>query len=83
MKALLIRCMFFTLGSVTAWAQRIETRSPDPNQIIHVKMAMNHLTVIELGQPARSIQPRVGAPDVEANLAPAEMERRGKAVLNR
>ena len=50
MKALLIRCMFFTLASVTAWAQKIETPSPDPNQIIHVKTAMNHLTVIELGR---------------------------------
>ena len=41
MKALLIRCMFFTLASVTAWAQKIETPSPDPNQIIHVKTAMS------------------------------------------
>jgi len=55
MKALLIRCMFFTLASVTAWAQKIETPSPDPNQIIHVKTAMNHLTVIELGQPVTAV----------------------------
>ena len=55
MKALLIRCMFFTLASVTARAQKIETPSPDPNQIIHVKTAMNHLTVIELGQPVTAV----------------------------
>ena len=55
MKAVLIRCMFFTLASVAAWAQKIETLSPDPNQIIHVKTAMNHLTVIELGQPVTAV----------------------------
>jgi len=38
-----------------AWAQRIEIRKPDRNQIIRVQTALNHLTVIEVGEPVTTV----------------------------
>jgi hypothetical protein len=38
-----------------AWAQRIEIRKPDCNQIIRVQTALNHLTVIEVGEPVTTV----------------------------
>jgi len=32
-------------------AQKIETATSDHNQILHLKTALNHLTVIELREP--------------------------------
>jgi len=38
-----------------AWAQRIEIQKPDRNQIIRVQTALNHLTVIEVGEPVTMV----------------------------
>ena len=34
-----------------SWAQKIETEAPNRNQVIQVHTALNHLTVIEAGEP--------------------------------
>src|SRR5579859_5795344 len=41
--------------SLPAWAQKIETQKPDRNRIIHVQTALNHLTVIEVGEPVTTV----------------------------
>ena len=37
------------------WAQKIETKAPNPNQVIQVHTALNHLTVIEVGEPVVTV----------------------------
>jgi hypothetical protein len=39
----------------TLWGQTILTRDPSRDQIIQVKTALNHLTVIQLGEPVLSV----------------------------
>lgn len=36
-------------------AQKIETETPDPNRVMHLKTALNHLTVIELNEPVLEV----------------------------
>jgi hypothetical protein len=38
-----------------AWAQKIEIQKPDRNQIVHVQTALNHLTVIEVGETVTTV----------------------------
>ena len=38
-----------------SWAQRIETEAPNPNQVVQVHTALNHLTVIEVGEPVVTV----------------------------
>ena len=38
-----------------SWAQKIETEPPNPNQVIQVHTALNHLTVIEAGEPVVTV----------------------------
>jgi hypothetical protein len=38
-----------------AWAQRIEVQKPDPNLIVRVQTALNHLTVIEVREPVITV----------------------------
>ena len=38
-------------ATMPALAQKIETETSDHNQILHLKTALNHLTVIELREP--------------------------------
>lgn len=38
-----------------SWAQKIETEAPNPNQVIQVHTALNHLTVIEAGEPVVTV----------------------------
>jgi len=40
---------------IPSWAQRIEIQKPDRNQIIRVQTALNHLTVIEVGEPVTTV----------------------------
>src|SRR5258708_31745224 len=42
---------FLTTATMPVLAQKIETATSDHNQIIHLKTALNHLTVIELREP--------------------------------
>src|SRR5689334_18876942 len=43
--------LIIVLTAVPVAAQRVERESSDPNQIIHLRTALNHLTVIELREP--------------------------------
>ena len=38
-----------------AWGQKIEIQKPDRNRIVHVETALNHLTVIEAGEPVMTV----------------------------
>jgi hypothetical protein len=38
-----------------SWAQKIETEAPNPNQVVQVHTALNHLTVIEVGEPVVTV----------------------------
>jgi hypothetical protein len=40
---------------VPAWAQKIEIQKPDRNQIVRVQTALNHLTVIEVGETVTTV----------------------------
>jgi hypothetical protein len=54
--------MFAVLAAVfvPAVAQKIETQTGDRTRIVHLKTALNHLTVIEVGEPV--IQVAAGSP---------------------
>jgi Conjugal transfer protein len=46
-KKILVVCITSSL----LFGQRIETLSPDSTRIVHIETALNHLTVIEVGEP--------------------------------
>ena len=54
--------MFAVLAAavVPAVAQKIETQTSDRTRIVHLKTALNHLTVIEVGEPV--VQVAAGSP---------------------
>ena len=54
--------MFAVLAAavVPAVAQKIETETSDRTRIVHLKTALNHLTVIEVGEPV--VQVAAGSP---------------------
>src|SRR5260370_11580143 len=54
MRLLLIICTAAAV-SLPAWAQKIETQKPDRNRIVRVQTALNHLTVIEVGEPVSTV----------------------------
>jgi hypothetical protein len=41
--------------AVPTWAQRIETEAPNRDRIVEVHTALNHLTVIEVGEPVITV----------------------------
>jgi len=43
------------IASFSGWAQTIETQKPDRDRIVHVQTALNHLTVIEVGEPVAMV----------------------------
>jgi hypothetical protein len=43
------------IAGFPVWAQRIETQKPDREQIVRVETALNHLTVIEVGEPVTMV----------------------------
>lgn len=55
MKWLWIVFATLTLMAVPAWAQRVTVQKSDRNQIVHLHTALNHLTVIEVGEPVMSV----------------------------
>ncbi len=52
-----ITIMFVALTVIgqPARAQKIETQKPDRNRIVRVQTALNHLTVIEVGEPVTTV----------------------------
>jgi len=55
MRRTLIACAILAAASFPTWAQKIETEKPDRNRIIQVQTALNHLTVIEVGEPVVTV----------------------------
>lgn len=55
MRRLIIICAAAAVLGLPAWAQKIETQKPDRNRIVRVQTALNHLTVIEVGEPVTTV----------------------------
>ncbi|HEX5481676.1 MAG TPA: hypothetical protein VFZ08_03520 [Terriglobia bacterium] len=56
MKAFLIIVVVLALSlPLSLWAQTIETRASGESQIVRVRTALNHLTVIQLAEPVLSV----------------------------
>jgi hypothetical protein len=55
MKRLWIVFAALILMAVPAWAQRVTAQKSDRNQIVHLHTALNHLTVIEVGEPVTAV----------------------------
>lgn len=51
MKPLLVILALLASDPIPALAQRIETENSDRTRIVHLKTALHHLTVIEVGEP--------------------------------
>src|SRR5215475_13206889 len=60
MKRVLLIFVLLAWDLIPALAQRIETENSDRTRIVHLKTALNHLTVIEVAEPV--IQVAVGSP---------------------
>jgi hypothetical protein len=55
MRKVLTALAVLAIASFPAWAQTIETQKPDRDRIVHVQTALNHLTVIEVGEPVTMV----------------------------
>ena len=55
MRRLIITLAVLAVFILPAWAQKIEIQKPDRNQIVRVQTALNHLTVIEVGEPVMTV----------------------------
>src|SRR3974390_1987053 len=60
MKRILMTLALLTLTLVPAVAQKIGTETSDRTRIVHLKTALNHLTVIEVGEPV--VEVAAGSP---------------------
>jgi len=60
MKGILLIFVLLLLEPIPSPAQRIETENSDRSRIVHLKTALNHLTVIEVAEPV--IQVAAGSP---------------------
>jgi hypothetical protein len=55
MRRLIITLAVLAVLVLPAWAQKIEIQKPDRNQIVRVQTALNHLTVIEVGETVTTV----------------------------
>ena len=55
MRRLIITLAVLAVFVLPAWAQKIEIQKPDRNQIVRVQTALNHLTVIEVGETVTTV----------------------------
>jgi hypothetical protein len=55
MRKVLTALAVLAIASFPAWAQTIETQKPDRDRIVDVQTALNHLTVIEVGEPVTMV----------------------------
>jgi hypothetical protein len=55
MRRLITICVALAVLGVPATAQKIETEKADRSRIVHVQTALNHLTVIEVGEPVTTV----------------------------
>jgi hypothetical protein len=55
-----ISCAVFAALTCPAWGQKVEVQKPNQGQIVHIRTALNHLTVLELKEPVVTVA--VGSP---------------------
>src|SRR5208283_3639740 len=55
MRRLIITLAELAVFVLPVWAQKIEIQKPDRNQIVRVQTALNHLTVIEVGETVTTV----------------------------
>lgn len=55
-----IPCMLAAALAFPVWGQKVKVEKPDRDKIIHVQTALDHLTVLEMGQPVDTVA--VGSP---------------------
>lgn len=55
MRRILTASAILAVLAFPAWTQRIETQKPDRERIVHLQTALNHLTVIEVGEPVVTV----------------------------
>ena len=55
MRKVLTALAVLAIASFSGWAQTIETQKPDRDRNVHVQTALNHLTVIEVGEPVAMV----------------------------
>jgi hypothetical protein len=60
MKRVVLTVVVLALALVPAVAQKIDTHTSDRTRIVHLKTALNHLTVIEVAEPV--VQVAAGSP---------------------
>ena len=60
MKRIALTLLVLAAVVIPAVAQKIETQTSDRTRIVHLKTALNHLTVIEVGEPV--VQVAAGSP---------------------
>ena len=60
MKRVVLTFVVLTSALIPAVAQKIETQTSDRTRIVHLKTALNHLTVIEVAEPV--VQVAAGSP---------------------
>jgi type IV secretory pathway VirB9-like protein len=60
MKRIALSLAVLTVTQVSATAQKIGTEAGDRARIVHLKTALNHLTVIEVGEPV--VEVAAGSP---------------------
>ena len=60
MKRVVLIVAILALALIPAFAQKIETETSDRTRIVHLKTALNHLTVIEVAEPV--LQVATGSP---------------------
>jgi hypothetical protein len=48
-------CLLGTILSLPAWGQKVEVQKQDRSQVFHVRTALQHLTVLEMAEPVRTV----------------------------
>lgn len=55
MRTFLVCCMAVAFIGWPAWGQKVETGKADKGRIVHVQTALDHLTVLEMGEPVSAV----------------------------
>ena len=68
MKRVVLIFVLLASALIPALAQKIETETGDRTRIVHLKTALNHLTVIEVAEPV--VQVAAGSPSFKVEWRP-------------
>ncbi len=60
MKRFWISCFVLAIVALPAWTQKLQVQDPSRGQIVHVRTALDHLTVLEMNGPVSAVA--VGSP---------------------